>query len=297
MALGPFARACAWTLSAGLGLFAGCGEPRIHAPRIDRDIAIDGDYREWQGALRVFEEVEIYVGFFHDIDTLYACVATSRRSLATAALQHGLSLRFGENGEPAARPGLRFPTGLAIDPSGPGAESNVPIGRRDSTMRSRPQTAADPEMLIAAASAPDREIEILSADPPRRLELASVRGLAAQCGLADGVFACEYRIPLRAAGAAGGTGTADFHLEAAPGSDLRVAIQLRAGDEPSGLPSRPDGRPDGSGPTSDGETPGGGFPGGRGQGRGRGGPPGGGRMGIASETIDVVFIVHLAADR
>lgn len=295
MTFGPFARACAWTVSAGLGLLAGCGEPRINAPRIDRAIAIDGDYREWQGALRVFEEAGIYVGFCHDIDTLYVCVATTRRSLATAALQRGLSLRFGDDGPPAARPGLRFPAGLSIDPPGPGTDSSAPFGRRDSTMTSRPLTAADPEMLIAAARAPDREIEILSADPPRRLELASVRGLAAQCGLVDGVFACEYRIPLQAAGAAEGAGPAGFRLEAAPGSDLRVMIQLRAGDGPGGLPSHPDRRPGGSDPATDGEAPGGGFPGG--PGRGRGGPSGGGRWGPSADTIDVTFIVRLAADR
>jgi hypothetical protein len=291
-------------------LVAGCGTPEITARWKDREITIDGDYRDWEGALYHFEDAKVYAGVLQDETHLYLCLSSSDRMRIQQVVRGGLTVWFDPSGNRTRSFGLRFPVGGAPTTTGmPPSDSTggprwTPGGFREGS------TGIDVKKVLAQLTGADREIEIRrDSSPPLRLFLAEAAGIDVQIGLVEDVLTCELKIPLRT------QPEYPYAVHTAPLQALSIGLETVAGparltDGPlegwSGEGSPGDGPPDGEPPG--GGRPGGGGPGGGGgghRGGGRGGHgPGGGRPGSHGDMrrsppagpLDLWFQVKLVAD-
>lgn len=259
-----------------------CGSPTIQGRWKDREIKIDGDYRDWESSLYHFEDAGIYAGVLRDETYLYLCVSSSDPARVRQALHGGLTVWFDATGGRKKSLGIRFPVGA---PS--------PAGERP------PRTGRGGEppnfqKLLERFTGPEREIELLrDSSASRRMLVADAAGLDVQIGLVEDVLTYELRIPLAA------SPEFPYAIAASPVQTVSVGLMTtalggrraprpgdsdssggRSGrDEPSwgqgdgGLDGPPGGGPRYQGePGGDGGDGGGGD---RGSGRGPRGPRGG----------------------
>lgn len=109
----------------------GCGMPEIPARWTDREIAVDGDYRDWEGSLYHFEEQSVYAGVLRDATYLYLCLSSSDRARVQQVVRGGLTVWFDPEASKTRGFGLRFPLGgePRTEPSRP--VPTPPSGERD----------------------------------------------------------------------------------------------------------------------------------------------------------------------
>ena len=278
----PFCRAVrAGVIVAVCLCVPACGSPTIQGRWKDREIKIDGDYRDWESSLYHFEDAGIYAGVLRDETYLYLCVSSSDPARVRQALHGGLTVWFDATGGRKKSLGIRFPVGA------PG-----PAGERPP--RTGPGSEpADSHGLLERFTGAQREIELLrDSSAPQRMLVADAAGFDVQIGLVDDVLTYELRIPLVA------SPESLCAIAASPVPMISVGLMTtafggrrprRPGDSDSsggrsgrGGPSRDRGDgglggPPGGGPRYQGEPSGdwGGGGGGRGSGRGSDGPRGG----------------------
>ena len=189
--------------------------PTVASGPAPNPMAIDGDAREWDGALRpVPEESGLSMGLRNDADALYLVFVAGDDWQARRIAARGLTVWLNGEGSTRRAYGLAFPVGLASDGERPG-EVERP-GRRP---------APDPDLRE-----PSRERFLLSLDRVRLMREGDERSLAvggeggietAAAWTADGLTV-ELRIPL---------GSGPFGVGLAPGGVLGLGIEL---GEPAG---------------------------------------------------------------
>jgi hypothetical protein len=159
----------------------GCGQPEFPSRWLDRQVVIDGDPRDWTGAVYSLDGERTVAGFFNDSTDLYVCLVSSDPNVSRQVLGRGLTLWLDPDGGRAKTFGIRYPLG-ARDPGAP-----------------PPRGGGDPDRRVLAWAFPDStaEAEIIEGGALlARLPLGQVQGVKVRVGLKDDVLTYEARIPL-----------------------------------------------------------------------------------------------------
>lgn len=273
----------------------------VKAARV-QSIVVDGAVGDWEGVpVQYFDKGPRVTAIAHDDRFLYVQFRFSDLALARRVLRTGAIVWVNGAGDHEASFGLRYrgsaaaekalmtsgtdggsqPGGMPPPPDGQSAPPGGPSGG------GAPPAARGPEV---AGRAPLGAVEVLRLGVVDEVidSGAAPDGAAAACGVADGVFAYELRIPL-----------AELALAGVAGAPITVAVGFQMGGmtpaerdamrdrmhSSGGPPGGGGGMPGGGGggmPGGGGGMPGGGMPGG-----GPGGGPPGGRESRArgSETV------------
>lgn len=250
-------------------LLAGCGEPELTSIWADREIVIDGDHTDWEGAVRYFEDAGATIGIMNDATHLYLCLASTDLNIRRQVLGSGLTLWFEASDGEDDRAGIKFP-----------------IGAREMGMRlGEPGERPDPDAMMAWFEGLEPELEIVSSDGfNTRMFVAQAAGIEVDVGLTKGAFVYEAKIPLTDAG-----GAAAF-IGAEAGSTIRLALETPEIDR-----EMMRGRMGRGGPGGPGGRSGGGVRPGGGRGGMGGGMRGSGMRPDMPEPLDVSVRVTLAA--
>lgn len=193
-------------LVMALGL-PGCGTPEFQSRWLDREIVIDGDPREWSGAVYSVDGEMTVIGLQNDSTDLYLCVVSSDPNVSRQVLGRGMTLWLDAKGGRGKSFGIRFPLGAgeagAIghpdgsdsssaarrSPDGPDSIPRAPWRRGGQESRSA--------ALLKALRDSTADLELLSADGKAiRMRAAQATGIAVKLGLKDDVLTYEARIPL-----------------------------------------------------------------------------------------------------
>ena len=267
-------------------------------------IVVDGVVGDWEGVpVQYFDKGPRVTAIAHDDRFLYVQFRFSDLALARRVLRTGAIVWVNGAGDHEASFGLRYRGSAAAEkalmaagtdggtqPAGmtpPPAGQSTPPG--DAPGGGAPPSGRGPE---PAGRAPLGAVEVLRLGVVDEVIDSGTApdGAAAACGVADGVFAYELRIPL-----------AELALAGVAGAPLTVAVGFQMGGmtpaERDAMRERM--RSSGGPPGGGGGMPGGGgggMPGGGGgmRGGGPGGGPSGGRESRARSSETVWVDVELA---
>ncbi len=215
----------------------------------DRDLVIDGNSGDWQGALGFLKEPPVMLGFLNDDAAIYVCVSTNLPAIREGMLRRGITVWIDPTG------GKRKTLGIRLAPAGgPGGrpEGAPPNGEVEGA--TPPESGAPPSRLMVRL--------------PGRDDWAPVEGgaggLEAVIEESGGLAVFEMTVPLR------GGPEAPFAVGAAPGAAISMSFETPKPERPAGRLDGPAGDRSGrrggtrggiNGPPGDefGGPPGGGF--------------------------------------
>ena len=107
---------CLMAVAAVLtGPMVGCGTEELESVARDREITVDGDATDWQGALQFLEDGNMSYGLTNDAQSMYIVFVIGDREVRRQIIMSGLYLWFDPSGEENKRFGLRYPIGLQED--------------------------------------------------------------------------------------------------------------------------------------------------------------------------------------
>jgi hypothetical protein len=258
-------------VAAILLMIASCGPKELHSRARDREIAIDGAYEDWQGALEFVEDANLSVGLMNDGEFLYVALVAGDRMVRRQIMMSGLYLWFDQDGNESKRFGIRYPIGLQENAADP-----------DSMMRE-----PNPEKMRTQFQDEVKEMMVIGHDDRtwRRAETGAVRGIEVAAGGDRHMLVLEYKVPI------GRTGQYGYGIGSEPGAVIGVGLETPEIDFKEMRRQRPGGGMPGGGMPGGG-TPAGGMPGSDFPG---GGMPDGGQRPERPEPIKLWAKVELAA--
>jgi hypothetical protein len=246
-------------------LLGGCGEPKLESRWCDREIVIDGDHMEWEGAVVRPGDTDAVVGLLNDDAHLYLCLSSIDEGITRQVLGGGLTLWIDPQGGKERALGFRFPLGA----------------RTREAHRELPEQRPDPDAMLASIEDSEPEIEVITGGGlPTRMFLAQAMGIDLDVGLTKGALVYEAKIPLSSS-------DGRYAIQASPGSRIGLGLATPKIEREGRRERMPHGAPPGD--RGGGPGMGGGRPGGMGGGmRGRGPGPG------IPEPLDIWVTVTLA---
>jgi hypothetical protein len=249
-------------------LLAGCTTLKLNSHWKDRDISINGENKDWLGAVYYFEDNNISAGVLNDDNFIYICMIAEEPLLRTQIMGQGLTIWFDPDGGKEKAFGIKFPLGRQAQP------------RREMPMRQR-EEEQDQEKRREFFGKSLEELEILGPkkDETRKMPVKEVKGIEIAVDPSGGLLIYEVKVPLLhseehpyAVGAEAGD-LVGIGIEV-PKMDLSEMRKKMGGRRPEGM----------------------GMPGGRRGGMGgMAGGPGGGRPEIPS-GLKLWITVQLASD-
>lgn len=255
------------TLIMSLFLLVGCTTLKINSHWKDRDISIDGENRDWLGAVYYFEDNNISAGVLNDEGFIYICMIAEDPPLRAQIMFQGLTFWFDPDGGKEKAFGIRFPLGRQ---NRPGRE--MPMGPGEEEL--------DQEKTQEFFEKSLTELEILGPrkDEKRRIQVKDMKGIEIAVDASGGLLVYELKVPL-------------LHSEQHPyavgakaGDLIGIGIEVPKMDLSEMRKKMEERMPGGMG-----------MPGGRGGGMGgRPGGPGGRRPDIPDE-LKVWIVVELAS--
>jgi hypothetical protein len=219
-----------------------CNNLELQSRWRNRDIIIDGNHTEWEGALKYSEKERATVGIFNDDEYIFLCLLSADQQVLMQAMAAGFTLWFEGSGKKDEKLGIRFPTGGASSPR---------QGFRGDRERDNPNRIGE---FLREQS----KIEIVLGERREKLGLSELDeyDLAVKIGQHLGRMVYEIRVPLH------GSDKAPYAINARAGKPVKVGFELGKLEMPE--MERP---PRGGGMGKGGMRPGGGM--------GRGGSRGG----------------------
>lgn len=261
-------------LAIGSLFLLGCGEPKLVSRWVDREIKVDGNHLEWEGAVYSVEDLDGSIGLFNDDSNLYICLATTDQDLMRQVLGQGLTIWFDPEGGKEEGFGIRFPLGMRERGLGGERREGGMLGRE---MMERP----DPSAMRASLEESEPELEIVRGEEATRMFVAQAAGIDLKIDETNGAFVYELVVPLDAGD------SRPFAIRAAPGQTIGVGFKTPEMERPSMGRGGQGGMPDGA--------MGGGRRGGGKGGGGRGGMMGGRSRPNMPTPLDVWLQVDLAS--
>jgi hypothetical protein len=265
-------------------LAAGCGPTQLDSRYKDRDIVIDGKYKDWAGALQTVAGDDISVGLMNDGTDLCIALIVEDRQVRRQIAMSGLFLWFDSNGGKTKEFGLRFPLGMEevageMPPPDMAADGQrpPPAGglRPQAADGQKPQQEPDDVTLEMEVFSPTEQVW-------RRFGLKELQGIEAAASRGTGPLVLEFRVPLAK------TGPFGYGIGAAAGTPIGVGLETPEIDMEAFQDKM--GPPDGGGEGGSDRRP----PSGGGMGGGQGPPVGGGERPSAPDPIKVWTRVQLA---
>jgi hypothetical protein len=277
----------------------GCKSQEIASSRRTGDIAIDGDYDDWEGNLTFIEKKNVSVGFLHDDEFFYVCLIANDSQLGREIMGRGLILWLDSESDKIGKIGIKyplsmlgrgmFPVGMSqggmpqggMFPGGQGEEnSGMGEGDRGQGKRGMPFLFALNEVEIQLPDGEEFERFIFS-------ELTGT-GFEVRSAMQNEKCVYEMKIPLHCD---------ETHTYALGEGDIRsVNLEIETPEmEGMGSGGSPGGGEEGGGMGGPGMGGGGGMPPGGGRMPPGGGPPGSGSREVSqSQEFKASFTVTLA---
>jgi|WetSurMetagenome_2_1015567.scaffolds.fasta_scaffold53700_3 hypothetical protein len=279
--------------AVALSLCAACKLPQLESQWRDRDIAIDGSTAEWSGLLHYPEGSKIGIGIVNDDASLYLCLTSEDREMASRILRSGFSVLFESKGQKGKRFGVDFPLGMKLYGPPSGESRDDDDGEPDRAgMKARSEARMEASLRVLALLGPGENDTL-----PMATLMAESQGVAVRIKPSQERCVYELKVPLNQ--------DSLFHYAIGVGKDTLIVVTLE-----TNTTSRPFNGPRGGGF--------GGSSGGMGGDGGMGGPQegdiGGGGMGRGGmgghrdggmgpsgngppsmlEPFTMKFIIHLA---
>jgi len=175
--------------SASLAMM-GCKKAVLESAWMDREISVDGDHSDWQGALTYVEDEEVSVGLMNDSESLYVCLVPGSRLIERQIMGMGFTVWLDAEGGKKKTFGIRYPLGMMGSGMSHRELGFAPDSQEDSPDRGRMR-----EALTAAMS--DLEILRSEEEDAIRLGIDEAEGVDVEIGNVGGTFVYELRVPLR----------------------------------------------------------------------------------------------------
>jgi hypothetical protein len=195
----------------------------------DRDLVIDGNSGDWQGALGYLDEPPVMLGFLNDDTAIYVCVSTNLPAIREGMLRRGITVWI----DP--KRGKRKTLGIRLAPAGdPGGQAEGAPSKRE------PEKTEEPPISQEAAAPPE------FGAPPTRLTVrlpgrdewtpieGGAGGIEAVIEESNGLAVFEMKVPLKSGPEAA------VAIGAGPGTAISMSFETPR-------PERPPGRPEGPG--------------------------------------------------
>jgi len=205
----------------------------------DRDLVIDGNSGDWQGAMGYLKDPPVMLGFLNDDDAVYVCVSTNLPAIREGMLRRGITVWIDPKG------GKRKTLGIRLSPSAPPrGPGDAPQGSPAEGAVEKPgELPAPPERAFGRdAAAPPF---LLMVRLPGRDEWTSIEAgpglIEAVVEESNGLAVFEMMIPLMAGP------EAPAAVGAGPGAAISMSFETPK-------PERPQGRPEGPGGDRAGRT-------------------------------------------
>lgn len=193
----------------------------------DRDLVIDGNSGDWQGALGFLNEPPVMLGFLNDDAALYVCLSTNLPAVRDGMLRRGITVWIDPKG------GKRKTLGIRLAPAGgPAGRPEGGPPQRETERTGEPPAPREGATPAEFGGPPTRLMVRL----PGRDDWTPVEGgpggLEAAIEESSGLAVFEMTVPLK-----GGPET-PFAVGAGPGAAISMSFET-----PN--PERPPGRLDG----------------------------------------------------
>jgi hypothetical protein len=254
-----------------LGAVAGCGSEELQSLARDRDITIDGDIRDWQGALQFLEDADLSYGLVNDRQAMYIVLVVGDREVRRQIIMSGMYMWFDPTGEKNKRFGLRFPIGLQEDVT----DMMPMMQQQDPSQFQEKFEASAKEMMVIGVHDSDW----------RRTGVRDVGGIEAAAIADENKLVLEFKVPVTNDGQYG------YGIGAYAGSVIGLGIETPEIDFEE---MREQMRTAKGGRGGGGRGGWGGGGGGRGGGAPGGTRPSGGQRPERPDPIKVWTTVHLA---
>ena len=201
---------------------AACSSPLpvVASGEAPNPMAVDGDAREWEGALRpVPEEAGLSLGLRNDADALYLVVVAGDDWQARRVAGRGLTVWINESGTKDKAYGLSFPVGLGSDGerggARPGTQPDVyqPGGRIGEPVD---PSGRDQHLRDGFLRSLDR-IEITRNGEKESVAVGGAAGIQTAAMWTDAGLVVEMRVPLH---------QGPYAVGAASGATLGLGVEL-----------------------------------------------------------------------
>ena len=190
-----------------LGILS-CDNLKLDSKWRTRDLVIDGNYDDWEGALSYSEDKGATLGFINDDRNLYMCLMSADRGVVMRALSAGFLVEIDGSGKKDEELGIRFPVGGKVfSPDKPGREHEP--GMRDK--------GAMQESLEKQS-----DLFLISGGKPRLFQVSDLNklGMAIKLGQYMGRFVYEMQIPLEK------SESHPYAVNAVPGRPVKIKFEL-----------------------------------------------------------------------
>lgn len=163
-------------------VLSGCKKMELSSAYLDREITVDGNHSDWQGALTYLEKKNISLGLLNDDKYLYVCLATNDRKLKMQMLRMGFTIWFDAAGGSKKNFGIHYPLGLI--------DKGIP-------MRDRMKQRQD-ESMAGLSTLRLSEFEILGPEKEdkKRYRLAEIKELKLELNNQNDMLVYELKVPL-----------------------------------------------------------------------------------------------------
>lgn len=166
-----------------------------------REVKIDGQNEEWDGAMHIFQDQRVDVGLLNDERYLYLGLFAGDKERETQMLASGCTIWLTADGKKAKRLGVRFPHGL-------------PPERRREFAREWAKNGA--ETAVASTHALDGSAELVNEDGPLMVTAADDSVQVAVKPYRDALI-YELKVPLARIAELGAV---------SPGQEIGIGIEL-----------------------------------------------------------------------
>ena len=205
-----------------LVLLGACASPlpTVASGPAPNPMAVDGDAREWEGALRpVPEETGLSMGVRNDADALYLVVVAGDGWQARRIAASGLTVWL--NGDASSRKayGLAFPVGLGSDGERGRVRPGVLDGERprpDERSAQRPDPDLQDRLREQFILSLDR-IEVTRDGDEQSIAVGGAAGIETAAAWTPDGLTVELRVPLR---------SGPYAVGVSPGAALGLGIEL-----------------------------------------------------------------------
>jgi hypothetical protein len=187
-------------------LLDGCDDPvEVTSHWRDREVTVDGEWSEWEGATTYLEEAGLAVGVLNDANFLYLSLASANRSTQLQVLGSGLTVWFDRDGGSDKEFGVRFPLGMRT--------MGLKMGGR-----SVPPEVEELDEILEESSF-ELEIMASAAAEPARMLVTDAEGLEVQLQRSKGSLVYELRVPLN------GNAGYSYAVGTEPGATIGVGLE------------------------------------------------------------------------
>ena len=203
-------------------LLAACSSPlpTVASGPAPNPMAVDGEAREWEGALRpVPEEAGLSLGLRNDADALYLVVVAGDDWQGRRIAANGLTVWLNPTGTKDKAYGLSFPVGLGSDGERGGARPGTqPVGYPSGDRAGEP---LDPDGLRSRLRdgflrSLDR-IEVTRNGDRQSVAVGGAEGIETAATWTDAGLTVEMRVPLH---------DGPYALGVAPGTPIGLGVEL-----------------------------------------------------------------------